>query len=80
MSGRRGGASPNVQRSLGWIDGDKKGSPEVFAPCTECGGRLRFDVMDPLMLGRSMQACTNAQCDNHRPHPMTRADFTELSG
>lgn len=70
MRGRRG-ASPNVQRALGWCGGDYD-RPRDLVPCPDCGSALEFDVPDPQRLGRSMQRCGNPDCDAHTPHPMIR--------
>jgi hypothetical protein len=57
-----------VQRALGWTGDDRR----PIARCDACGAELTFDVPDPERLGRSMQQCSNRNCDGHTPHPMTR--------
>jgi hypothetical protein len=69
----RRGATPSVQRALGWTEPRRSAvARDELTPCKRCGAALRFDVPDPERLGRSMQACTNPDCDGHVVHAMTR--------
>jgi hypothetical protein len=61
-----------VQRALGWLQEQRERPRTHDAFCTECGAILRFDVRDPMMLGRSMEQCTNRHCDGHIPHVIIR--------
>jgi hypothetical protein len=71
------GASPSVQRALGWMEErqsvGKTREKVVGCDRSGCDGTLRFDVRDPQGLGRSMEQCSNPKCPDHKPHPMMRS-------
>jgi hypothetical protein len=69
-----------VQRALGWDGSDdrRQRARGLFAGCPTCGAALELGVADPQGLGRSMQRCTDPDCEGHEVHVMTRADYTEL--
>jgi hypothetical protein len=72
MPGGRRGPSSNIQRALGWIEEQRERPRIQEAYCSECGALLDFDVADPMMLGRSMERCTNRDCVGRVPHPVIR--------
>ena len=39
-----------------------------IVPCPLCSSSLRFDVPDPMRLGRSMEQCSNRYCASHEIH------------
>jgi len=58
---------------MGWLGlvSDRRVN-DAFAPCFLCDAPLRFDVQDPMFLGRTMEQCTNRECAGHVPHPVVR--------
>jgi hypothetical protein len=70
-----------VQRALDWDgSGDRRQrARNLFAACPQCGAALELGLPDPKGLGRSMQRCSDPECDGHEVHVMTRADYQELT-
>ncbi|MES2359984.1 MAG: hypothetical protein V4529_16715 [Gemmatimonadota bacterium] len=57
-----------LSRRANWKGLRREREKSHVVPCRVCGAPLRFDVPDPMRLGRSMEQCTNGQCVGATPH------------